>query len=184
MLQRLCVLWGLLAAGGLHAETGSGAWLRYAPLDDGAGRQYRAVVPAAVTPLSDSVLVESARQELIRGIRGMLGRTLRAEPRVPKEGAIVLGTLTEIRKAAPRFPLAANLEADGYWLKTVSVDGKRYTIVTAANARGVLYGAFAQLRKNGMGESIAEHDEKQAPNASVRWVNQWDNLVGSFERGF
>ena len=59
-----------------------------------------------------------------------------------------------------------------------------YTVITAANDRGVLYGAFALLRKIALGESIAELDEKQAPYAPVRWVNQWDNLDGTIERGY
>jgi alpha-glucuronidase len=114
----------------------------------------------------------------------MLGRTLRVESRVPAEGAIVLGTLTMIRHAAPQFRLAADLPADGYWLKTVRVDGTRYTIITAENDRGVLYGAFALLRKIALGEALADIDEKHSPYAPVRWVNQWDKLDGTIERGY
>jgi uncharacterized membrane protein YidH (DUF202 family) len=73
----------LLAVGGLHAETGYEAWLRYAPLDAAAARQYREAVPACITVAGESAILSNARQELIRGIRGMIGRTLRVEPRVP-----------------------------------------------------------------------------------------------------
>jgi len=184
MLPRIRALLGLLAAAGLHAETGNDAWLRYAAVDDGAMRQVREALPATLTALSDSPVVESARRELIRGIRGMIGRTLRVESRVPREGGIVLGTLAEIRKAAPHLPLAANLEADGYWLKTLRVDGARYLVIAAENDRGVLYGAFALLRKIGLGESVGDLDDRQTPYAPVRWVNQWDNLDGSIERGY
>ncbi|MGA2264664.1 MAG: alpha-glucuronidase family glycosyl hydrolase, partial [Acidobacteriota bacterium] len=107
MAPRLFVLWGLLVAGSLQAETGSSAWLRYAALDDAAARQYRLAVPAVMVSVGDSLLIQSARQELIRGIRGMLGRTLRVEPRIPEETALVLGTLATLRQAAPRFPLSA-----------------------------------------------------------------------------
>jgi alpha-glucuronidase len=184
MLPRLCVLWGLLAAGGLQAETGSNTWLKYAALDDAAVRQFRETIPALITDVSDSLLTQSARQELIRGIRGMLGRTLRLEPSVPRESAFVLGTLTAIHRTAPQFQLVANLGADGYWLRTISTGGVRYTIITAENDRGVLYGAFALLRKIGLGERIDSLDEKQSPVAPIRWVNQWDNLDGSIERGY
>ena len=181
---KLCVLWGLVAVVSLHGETGHNAWLRYAELDDGALRHYREALPTVVTTLNDSTLVESARQELIRGVFGMIGRTLRIEPGVPTEGAIVLGTLARIQQAAPQWHLAANLTTDGYWLKTVRMDGVPYTIVTAVNDRGVLYGAFALLRKIALGESIGDLDEQQSPYAPVRWVNQWDNLDGSIERGY
>jgi alpha-glucuronidase len=184
MVPKLCVLWGLLAAGSLQAETGSSAWLRYAALDDVTVRQYRQSVPAVIAVVGDSVLIQSASQELISGIRGMLGRTLRVEARLPGAAAIVLGTLAAIRKSLPRFQLTGTLGEDGYWLKTILVGGMRYTIVTAENDRGVLYGAFSLLRKIALGESVENLDEKQSPYAPVRWVNQWDNLDGSIERGY
>jgi alpha-glucuronidase len=168
----------------LRAETGYDTWLRYAALDDAAARPYRTSVPTSVTRLSDASAARSAQEELIRGVRGLLGRTLRADSRVPGEAAIVLGTLADLRRAAPQFALAATLDPDGYWLKTVRVNRARYTVITAANDRGVLYGSFALLRKIALGESVAELDEKQSPSAPIRWVNQWDNLNGSIERGY
>jgi alpha-glucuronidase len=75
---------------------------------------------------------------------------------------------------------AANLKADGYELKTI--DGK--IVITGADDRGVLYGAFALLRKVALGESIAALNEKSEPRVPVRWVNHWDNLDGSIERGY
>ena len=48
----------------------------------------------------------------------------------------------------------------------------------------MLYGAFALLRKVALGESIASLDEKSEPRVPVRWVNHWDNLDGSIERGY
>src|ERR1035438_5774516 len=83
----------------LHAESGADAWLRYAPLD------------------------ESTQPELLRGIRGMLGRTLRVQSGMPKESAIVLGTLADLKQAAPQLNLEADLPADGYWLTTASLNG-------------------------------------------------------------
>ena len=174
----------LVVAAGLHAETGRAAWLRYAAVGDGPARQYRETVPAVVVALGEAGPLESARRELILGIRGMLGRTLRAEPRVPAESAIVLGTLGVVRQAVPQLEAAGKLEPDGYWLKTVRAGAARYTIVTAANDRGVLYGAFALLRKIALGDPVGDLDEKQSPFAPVRWIDQWDNLDGSIERGY
>ena len=168
----------------LHAETGAGAWLRYAPLDDAARQQYRRTFPAAITAFGSSPVILSGREELIRGVRGMLGRTLRVEARVSAEGAVVLGTLTDLQREAPQFGLQGSLESDGFWLKSASAGGLNYTIVAGADDRGVLYGAFALLRKMALGEPIAGLDEKQIPYAPVRWVNQWDNLDGSIERGY
>ena len=130
MLRDLCLLI-LFAALSLHAETGYNAWLRYAPLDEPALTQYRQATPAAIVALNSTGPESSARGEAIRGLRGMLGRTLRAETAIPKESAIVLGTLEEFRRAAPQFHLDATLAADAYWLKTVTIGPIRYTVVTA-----------------------------------------------------
>src|SRR5216684_5234448 len=113
------LLVALLMAGGVHAETGYDAWLRYAPVVSSA-------MPAVIVTFGDSKLVESARLEAIRGVRGMLGRTLRVETGLPKENAVILGTLADLEQ----LHLTANLKPDGYWLKTVHVGPVAYTVVT------------------------------------------------------
>ena len=76
-------LLSLLACAALvRAETGYDAWLRYAPLEGAALAQYRQTVPAVVAVLDPSPVAMSARAEIVRGVRGMLGRTLREESSV------------------------------------------------------------------------------------------------------
>jgi alpha-glucuronidase len=174
----------LFGASGVHGETGSQAWLRYAALDESSARQVRESVPAAIVDVSDSIVTRSAREELIRGVRGMLGRTLRLENRIPTEGAIVIGTASAIGRVAPQFANPATLMADAYLLKTIVWNGASYTVIAGGNDRGALYGAFAYLRKIGLREPISRLDEVHSPYAPVRWVNQWDNLDGSIERGY
>lgn len=175
----LTLLLGAPAGVGLRAETGYDAWLRYAPIDD--ERQRYQALPAAAVALGDSVVIQAAREELVRGVRGMLGRTLRIEARLPKESAIVVGTLDAIKNVTS---LTADLKEDGYWLKTATIDGRPCLVVTGSNDRGVLYGVFALLRKIGLREPVSPLDERQVPYAPARWVNEWDNLDGSIERGY
>src|SRR5258706_3445466 len=170
-LPVLCFV--VLIAGNAHAETGYDAWLRYAPVVSSA-------MPAVIVTFGDSKLVYSARQEAIRGVRGMRGRTLRVESGLPKENAIILGTLDELQQ----LHLTPSLKPDGYLLKTVHVGPVAYTVVTAANDRGVLYGTFALLRRIAIGQPVGQLDEQQSPHVPVRWVNHWDNLDGSIERGY
>jgi len=174
----------ILTAAGLHAETGYDAWLRYAQLNPPALAQYRNAMPAVVAAYGDSEVLDSARQELIRGVRGMLGRTLRVESSPPHEGAVVLGTLGALRPVLPKTSLPGSLPEDAYLLKTAAINGIRCIVVTAGNDHGVLYGTFALLRKIALGEPIRDLDETQTPYAPVRWVNQWDNLNGTIERGY
>jgi len=169
---------------GALGETGYEAWLRYAPLDEAALRLYYSALPAIVVALGDSPVISSAHEELVRGLRGMLGRTLRMEKKLPTEDAIVLGVLAELNRAAPELKLAGDLPEDAFWLKSVTLAGRSLLVITAANPRGVLYGTFALLRKIALLHPISGLDEKEIPYAPVRWVNHWDNLNGSIERGY
>ena len=171
-----------MCAGCLHAETGREAWLRYAPLKDSARAQYD-TLPASIVLLGDSAVLSSARAEMIRGIRGMLGRTLRIEKGVPGESAIILGTMESIKAAVPALALP-EIARDGFFIASAEFGGLRHFIIASPNDRGALYGAFALLGKIAREESIAGIHEVQQPYAPVRWVNQWDNLNGTIERGY
>src|SRR5262245_52841678 len=80
----------MLRTSAAHAETGYDAWLRYAPIEDRTVRERYNALPASVVALGDSDILAAARDELVRGIRGMLGRTLRVAKELPAEGTIVL----------------------------------------------------------------------------------------------
>ena len=174
----------LLAPTALHAESGYDAWLRYARLEDQAARRYSEAVPAVVVSFGAEATIQSAREELIRGIRGMLNRGLRVETRLTTEAAIVIGTLSRLRQAAPQLAPTGNLDGDGFWLRTVRSSGGRSIVITAQNDRGLLYGTFALLRKISLGESLADLDQKETPYSPIRWINHWENLDGSIERGY
>ncbi len=178
------ILIAALATVCLQAETGYDAWLRYRPIEGAAKLDVQLALPAVVVALGDAEPEVAARGELIRGLRGLIERTLRVEARIPPESAIVLGTLDEMHRVAPQWNLDAQLPEDAYWLKTVVGQGVPYTVVTASNPRGVLYGAFALLRRIASAEFAGPVDKRSTPYAPIRWVNQWDNLDGSIERGY
>jgi alpha-glucuronidase len=165
------------------AENGADAWLRYARLDPGVAGQY-ASLPATLVTLDNSAVLKSAQTELRRGIRGMLGRTLRIEAGAPTETAIVAGTVEQVHNLDPGFKTRDNLEGDAFALISTGIRGQSALIITGATDRAVLYGAFALLRKIAQGEDVTTLNEVQQPSAPVRWVNQWDNLDGSIERGY
>src|SRR6266851_3941217 len=167
----------------LHAETGSQAWLGYTRLHQRAAQNYT-TLPDTVFTLGDTAIIRSAQQELIRGIGGILERTLRVAPNLPTNPAIVLGTLQVIQKIVPTLRPPADLHDDGYWLTQAQLHGDACIIITATNDRGVLYGVFALLRKIAQNESITDLHDRQLPYAPIRWIDQWDNLDGSIERGY
>jgi alpha-glucuronidase len=175
--------WILLLPSMLRAETGAEAWLRYAPLGETEAARYSSL-PASVVVLGDSLVLHSAQQEMIRGVRGMLGRTLREAAGQVREESIVLGTIPALQAAAPGLRSPPGLGPDAFWLTTGKVSGFDCIIIAGAGDRGVLYGVFAFLRRIARGESIAGLNDVQQPYAPVRWVDQWDNLDGRIERGY
>ena len=187
--RKLCIL---LCVGALFeatlaypllAESSHEAWLRYAPIDEAARGKYVSL-PAAVVALGDSPVLGTAQAEFIRGVRGMLGKTLRAQKKLPRERAILLGTFESIQTVMPGFHARAALEEDGFWLTTQEVRGFRCLIVTGTTDRGVLYGVFELLSRMARDVDLASVDEVQQPYARLRWVDQWDNLDGGIERGY
>jgi alpha-glucuronidase len=181
---------GMLLLGGwrielLHADAGQDgqrAWLRNAPLEGAAQAKYESL-PASLIVLGDSAVLKSAREEIIRGINGMTGKTLLAGTSI-KGRAIVLGTLAALHAAAPGLSPPSSLGADGFWLVTANIRGFDCLVVTSSTDRGVLYGAFALLSKMARQENITPLNETQQPHAALRWVDQWDNLNGTIERGY
>ncbi len=179
----LLFITSLLLTSAGFPESGEDAWLRYARLDPGVASRY-ASLPATLVTLDNSAVLQSAQTELLRGIRGMLGRTLRIEDRVSAESAIVLGTVERARTLDAGFHPPSDLQGDAYALISTQIQGQSALVITGATDRAVLYGAFALLRKIAQGKSISALNEVQHPSAPVRWVNQWDNLDGSIERGY
>ena len=186
LIRRLLLLAGMLAicADNAGAETGEAAWLRYARLDTATAQRNTRHIPSSILTFESAAPIQKAREELVAGIRGMLGLEPKVVTEVATEGAIVVGTLTRLRQAIPGLLPDSALTTDGYWLKATSIRGTRYLVIAGESDRGVLYGAFALLRKLGVGESLASIDQKDAPYAPIRWVNEWNNIDGSIERGY
>jgi alpha-glucuronidase len=166
----------------LHADSGRESWLRYAPLDDAMRAKYESVA-ANLVVLGESQVFESAQIEMIRGIKGMTGKSL-ASASVVEAKSIVLGTLTALHTVAPGLVPPHELGLDGYWLVKAKIRGFDCLVITGLTDRGVLYGVFALLSKIARRENIAALNDVQQPFAAMRWADQWDNLNGSIERGY
>ena len=140
-------------------------------------------LPANLVVLGDSPVFESARSEMIRGNKGITGKTLVSARSIEKK-SIVLGTLTSLHAVAPGLAPPNGLGMDGYWLVNAKIRGFDCLVIAGLTDRGVLYGVFALLSKIARGENISPLNEVQQPFAAMRWVDQWDNLNGSIERGY
>jgi len=182
-LTLLPALLAMLSASIAAAETGRAAWLRYAPLDAASKQQY-AGVPDTIVRLGDSAALQAAQQELARGLAAMLGRQPVLADHWTSGPAIVLARINSLPPGIANPPSATNIDPDSFWLMTRAMQGSRCLLIASPSNRGVLYGVFALLSRIARGENLRSLDELQQPSAPIRWVNQWDNLDGSIERGY
>ena len=171
----------LIASLGLvAAENGLNAWLRYAPLP--CTNCYHNVIPSSVVALNatESSPVYVAGVELQMGMQSILGKQVTLGHEIqPASSNVVVGTVGEYKTAGGNAADVPALEEDGFWLST---EGDMVQIL-GQNERGALYGAFEYLSMLAQG-NMTKVAYATNPSAPIRWVNQWDNLDGSIERGY
>jgi len=130
------------------------------------------VLLAAATPwradADDSLVIRSARDVLVKG-----GVT-----------EVVADTRDSLRRSMPGVAIPDLSRPDSFWLGTAALGGRRVTIVAGRDDRGVLYGAFALLRRATLHQSNDSLNVREQPAALYRWTNEWNNLDGTIERGY
>jgi alpha-glucuronidase len=192
---------GVAPAGSRAADdtySGSSLWLRYVPVSD-AGRlaQYRDAVTGVIVEnagrtkvyrqtaglqmqagatekLVDTTL-EAARDELLRGLGGLLDQAVperTAAPDAVPDGSVVVGT----RESSPivaRYLSAAELASagdEGYVIRTLG----RLTVIAGNTDLGALYGTFAFLRLIQTQQPIASLAIASTPRIKHRHLNYWE----------
>jgi alpha-glucuronidase len=175
----------LLSVRPLGAETGAAGWLRYQRISDPAIRDRYDALAGPIAALGNSPVIATARDELGRGLASMLDRPPTAANRI-SDARIVLGTVETVGRMLQRVTIPALTQPGAFWVGELSLRATtgRTVVIVGKDDRGVLYGAFALLRRIAMHEPIEGMGDHQEPAAPVRWTNEWDNLDGSIERGY
>src|SRR5438445_7117416 len=171
---------------GPGVEDGYDLWLRYRPVADAARlAEYRATITQLVVA-SDSATLRAARDELVRGVRGLLGRDVPVARSVSQDGALVVGTPANSPVVAA-LPLGAALRQvgpEGFVIRALPIRGRRAIVIAANRDVGVLYGAFQLLRLLQTERPLAGLDLASAPRLGLRLLDHWDNLNGTVELGY
>jgi alpha-glucuronidase len=169
-----------LAAVATHAETGAEGWLRYAPIT--AAARY-ATLPSKIVVLGNTPTDQAAATELQRGLTSMLGRPFTISHQTEDNtNAIVIANLSTLSKI---FTISGDkLPPESYTLGPKTEGASHRFIVLGADARGELYGAFHLLELVGTERPLPTKPTTGSPSSPIRWVNQWDNLDGTIERGY
>jgi alpha-glucuronidase len=157
------------------------AWLQYKMIEDRALVQEYTQWCSSVTVLGDTVIMESAKKELIQGISSMLG-IMPDSFSEPQQSGLVLAIKDTI---GDLIDVDFNqLNDDGYVIKTVTSGQKNTIFIVGKKDKGVLYGTFHLLRLMQNGGNFQLLDIIENPKNQIRMLNQWDNMDGSIERGY
>jgi alpha-glucuronidase len=166
-------------------DDGYRLWLRYEPLAEGPARDaYRKLV-TSVDVDGASATLRAARDELARGLAGLLGSP--KPKRALGDGpALVAGTPDSSHTIAGLGLAAELLRAgrEGFVIKRTELEGRPLVAIAANEDVGVLYGAFHFLRSVATERDPSSLDVVSAPTIRHRLLNHWDNLDGSVERGY
>ena len=170
----------------VRAETGHDAWLRYEPKPTAAASAVYAGLPTTVVVFGTaSPIVTTARDELVRGLGLLLRKPVRVATSVGAEGAFVVGLEKAAGAYLPDMTGDPSIgDPDGFRLKRSTRTKAPIVAVVGGGDRGALYGVFAVLRHLATSPEQQFPDGVQRPSAPLRWVNHWDNLDGSIERGY
>lgn len=163
------------------AESGLPAWLRDAPVP--CDEVCQDALPTRIVLLDGNKTspVYTGGLEVQRGLKGMFNRNVPISYELECGGAssvvvVVVGTIEEYKHSCNST--IPDLHGDAFYLDTGET-----TRLLGANERGTLYAAFEYLSflARGNPNAIAY---TSIPHAPIRWINQWDNLDGSIERGY
>ncbi|KAE8153781.1 putative alpha-glucuronidase A [Aspergillus avenaceus] len=162
------------------AENGFDGWLRYAPVH--CGKSCQRLLPSRIVTLNGTGnnSIDTATEELQLGLGKIVGKEIPIERSdCDSRSSILVATADQYRQACDSSLDLSVLDEDGFWLRTS--DGT--VQILGQNERGALYGAFEYLSLLSQG-NFTNVDYRTNPHASIRWVNQWDNMDGSIERGY
>jgi len=105
----------MACSAGARAEDGYNLWLRYAPLDPVLAADYATQLGEVVAPAQTPTL-RAARDELVRGLTGLLGTAPRIQNESSAGHVLALGTPQSSALIAPFREEVESLGEAGYLL--------------------------------------------------------------------
>ncbi|MES2487315.1 MAG: alpha-glucuronidase family glycosyl hydrolase [Bacteroidota bacterium] len=176
----------LLFSPKLRADDGYRLWLKYDKISNQALlNNYRSGFKSYCLE-AKSGTATALEQELILSIKGLLDIDIKKVSSVQNDGCLLIGT-PQNSHIIKGLKLEAELKAlgnEGFLIKTVLINKKRCTVITANKDVGLLYGVFHLLKLIQTHSATGSLMVQSAPKIQIRTLNHWDNLDGSVERGY
>ncbi len=180
----LALAFSVIAAMPARAEDGSELWLRYRKTSDVARlAEYRAGIRSLVMR-GTSPTLDAARDEMLRGLRGILGQDITTDDAPTRDGFVFVGTPFTLNTSVALTRELASVGPEGYVIRSMTIGGMRGTVIAANSDIGALYGVFAFLRELQTSKRITKLAIASAPKIQIRMLDHWDNLDRSVERGY
>lgn len=185
-LSHLWFLLLVMCCTSLKAENGYDLWLRYPLITETSLRNTYIKQLASIKLTGQSPTLIAAREELLRGLEGLTGRrftisntTTRVAP------GLVIGNASNDQglKQLVSRELLRECGPEGYLITTTKTGPVRI-IITANSDIGVLYGVFHFVRIIQTKQSLTTIHIVSAPRLKLRFLNHWDNLNRTVERGY
>ena len=165
------------------------AWLGYDRLTDASRRARYANLCHHAYVSEESPELSAVREELRRGIGGLVGDEPHFWQHAPRsvEAFLAIGHPTDMRPIHETID-PDEVEAvhpDGFVLRHVNWNEQDVLVLTAPNDRGLVFGTFELLRRMQLGEAVMDIDYVGEPANSFRVINHWDNpFRRRVERGY
>ncbi|OKL61342.1 putative alpha-glucuronidase A [Talaromyces atroroseus] len=165
-------------------ESGIDGWLRYAPLSPEMASNFTQYTSIIALGNDETSPVLTAAKELQDGLNKILKQRANLSYDLATStdvaDVIVVGTIHNFSHAGGDVGHIPPLKEDGFWLDRSQNNSVQ---ILGQNDRGALYGAFEFLMLLAQGKPCP-FGYVSNPSAPIRWINQWDNLDGSIERGY
>jgi len=130
------------------ADDGYGLWMYYRKLDDATTlKKYRQVFSSIVIE-GQSETLRIVREEVKKGLDGLLVADLPICSTLTTDGALVIGTPTQ-SQLIQKLDLSnkpATLGREGFLIKSIKINGIPSVVIAANEDIGLLYGSFHLLR--------------------------------------
>jgi alpha-glucuronidase len=161
-----------------EAEDGYKLWLRYQKINNSQLLQQFRTNFSTIRVLGTSVTTMAAKQELIKGLEGLLDKKI-SEVKT-NESVFVTVVNSEVKNAVSSEDLK-KIGDEGFIIKKIS--GNK-TLITANTDTGLLYGVFHFLRLLQTTQNVQQLSVVSSPKIKIRLLNHWDNLNRTVERGY
>jgi alpha-glucuronidase len=184
-MKHLCLLLLIPLAMAAYGSDGYELWLRYERIDNESRLVEYQGACRNIQFAGGSPTLEAARNELTRGLSGLLGNeavftetnnktTLRIlkKDQLDKEVRALVGAALD------------TLGTNGYHISQLALEKSPIILITANDDLGILYGVFHFLRQMQMHKPLGGMEISSSPQTDIRMLNHWDNLDRTVERGY